>query len=71
MLLEESRPMSPMICFLSMGSDPTPYIESLAKKVENTVRSISMGQGQEIHARKLLDECMQTVSLSWLSLNIC
>ncbi|OAD58895.1 Dynein heavy chain 8, axonemal [Eufriesea mexicana] len=50
----ESRPNTPMICFLSMGSDPTPSIEQLAKKMEIMCKSISMGQGQEVHARKLL-----------------
>ncbi|XP_076677676.1 dynein heavy chain 8, axonemal kl-3 isoform X2 [Andrena cerasifolii] len=50
----ESRPNTPMICFLSMGSDPTPSIEQLAKKLELQCRSISMGQGQEVHARRLL-----------------
>ncbi|XP_018400014.1 PREDICTED: dynein heavy chain 8, axonemal [Cyphomyrmex costatus] len=50
----ESRPNTPMICFLSMGSDPTPNIEQLAKKMEIVCRSISMGQGQEVHARRLL-----------------
>ncbi|XP_067209496.1 dynein axonemal heavy chain 8 [Linepithema humile] len=50
----ESRPNTPMICFLSMGSDPTPSIEQLAKKMEIICKSISMGQGQEVHARRLL-----------------
>ncbi|XP_076166225.1 dynein heavy chain 8, axonemal kl-3 [Ptiloglossa arizonensis] len=50
----ESRPNTPMICFLSMGSDPTPSIEQLAKRLEIVCKSISMGQGQEVHARKLL-----------------
>ncbi|KAG5316447.1 DYH8 protein, partial [Acromyrmex insinuator] len=50
----ESRPNTPMICFLSMGSDPTPHIEQLAKRMELICRSISMGQGQEVHARRLL-----------------
>lgn len=50
----ESRPNTPMICFLSMGSDPTPNIQQLARKMEIPCRSISMGQGQEVHARKLL-----------------
>ncbi|KRT84360.1 hypothetical protein AMK59_1551 [Oryctes borbonicus] len=57
-MLSESRALSPMICFLSTGSDPTPYIEQLAKKVENKCRAISMGQGQEVHARKLLAGAM-------------
>jgi dynein heavy chain len=54
MLLEESDNRTPMICFLSMGSDPTESIEKLAKKMGTTCKPISMGQGQEIHARKLL-----------------
>ncbi|KAL3274756.1 hypothetical protein HHI36_019542 [Cryptolaemus montrouzieri] len=54
----ESRALTPMICFLSIGSDPTPYIEQLAKRQEFKCKSISMGQGQEIHARKLLVEAM-------------
>ncbi|XP_017775151.1 PREDICTED: dynein heavy chain 8, axonemal [Nicrophorus vespilloides] len=57
-MLSESRPLTPMICFLSTGSDPTPYIEQLAKRVENKVKSMSMGQGQEVHARKLLLNAM-------------
>ena len=28
---QESTPLTPMICFLSMGSDPTDNIERLAK----------------------------------------
>ncbi|XP_015430178.1 PREDICTED: dynein heavy chain 8, axonemal [Dufourea novaeangliae] len=50
----ESRPNTPMICFLSMGSDPTTSIQQLAKKKEMVCKSISMGQGQEVHARRLL-----------------
>ncbi|KAK9891390.1 hypothetical protein WA026_014631 [Henosepilachna vigintioctopunctata] len=55
----ESRPLTPMICFLTIGSDPTPYIEQLAKKLEFGCKSISMGQGQEVHARKMLAAAMQ------------
>ncbi|XP_046493196.1 dynein axonemal heavy chain 8 [Neodiprion pinetum] len=51
----ESRPNTPMVCFLSMGSDPTPSIEQLAKKMDIVCKSISMGQGQEVHARKLMN----------------
>ena len=31
---EESDPRTPLICFLSMGSDPTNQIENLAKKLQ-------------------------------------
>ncbi|XP_047526251.1 dynein axonemal heavy chain 8 [Pieris napi] len=51
----ESRPLVPLIGFLAMGSDPTPSIETTAKRLENLCSSISMGQGQEVHARKLID----------------
>nr|CAH7731314.1 unnamed protein product [Callosobruchus chinensis] len=57
-LFNESRPLTPMVCFLSIGSDPTPYIETLAKKLELKSRSISMGQGQEVHARKMMSAAM-------------
>ncbi|CAK1540075.1 unnamed protein product [Leptosia nina] len=51
----ESRPLVPLIGFLAMGSDPTPSIETTAKRMEILCSSISMGQGQEVHARKLID----------------
>lgn len=57
----ESRPLTPMVCFLSIGSDPTPYIEQLAKRLEFRSKSISMGQGQEVHARKLINQATTEV----------
>lgn len=68
-MLIESRALTPLICFLSMGSDPTPNIQLLAKKQETTVEAISMGQGQEIHARKLVAECLLTGG--WTLLQNC
>lgn len=58
---EESTPRAPLICFLSMGSDPTSNIENLAKKLKLECRAISMGQGQEVHARRLLQQCITSV----------
>ncbi|XP_052742928.1 dynein axonemal heavy chain 8 [Bicyclus anynana] len=55
----ESRPLVPLIGYLSMGSDPTPSIETTAKRLECLCSSISMGQGQEVHARKLIDRALQ------------
>lgn len=57
----ESRPLVPLIGFLSMGSDPTPSIEQTAKRLECLCSSISMGQGQEVHARKLIDRALKEV----------
>ncbi|KAI8792083.1 dynein heavy chain 5, axonemal [Biomphalaria glabrata] len=66
---EESHPRAPLICFLSMGSDPTENIERLAKQKGFKCGSISMGQGQDVHARRLL-----SVSMSegrWVLLQNC
>lgn len=57
----ESRPLVPLIGYLSMGSDPTPSIEVTAKRLECLCSSISMGQGQEVHARKLIDRALKEV----------
>ena len=59
----ESNPHVPLICFLSMGSDPTNAIEGLAKKLKLECRAISMGQGQEVHARRLLSQSMTEVGV--------
>ena len=42
---QESDPQTPLVCLLSMGSDPTASIENLAKINKLECRSISMGQG--------------------------
>lgn len=68
-MLEESRPLTPIVCFLSMGSDPTPAIEALAKKNQVKVSAISMGQGQEVHARKLIIQSLEQGS--WVLLQNC
>lgn len=57
----ESRSTTPLICFLSMGSDPSSLIESTAKKMDIPFYSISMGQGQEINAERLLKDCTDNV----------
>ncbi|XP_037128984.1 dynein heavy chain 5, axonemal isoform X2 [Syngnathus acus] len=53
---EESDSRTPMICFLSMGSDPTDSIIALGKRLKIETKYVSMGQGQEVHARKLLQQ---------------
>uniref|UniRef100_A0A6Q2Y0T3 AAA+ ATPase domain-containing protein n=1 Tax=Esox lucius TaxID=8010 RepID=A0A6Q2Y0T3_ESOLU len=55
---EESDRRTPLICFLSMGSDPTDSIIVLGKRLKIETRYVSMGQGQEVHARKLLQQTM-------------
>uniref|UniRef100_A0A8C2TDF0 Dynein axonemal heavy chain 8 n=1 Tax=Coturnix japonica TaxID=93934 RepID=A0A8C2TDF0_COTJA len=66
---KESDPRTPLICFLSMGSDPTIQIDSLARKLKLECRAISMGQGQEYHARKLIQMSMQQGG--WVLLQNC
>ena len=71
----ESDFRTPLICFLSMGSDPTNSIEGLAKKLKLECRSISMGQGQEVHARRLIQQSMASVSsgfcwAGWLAMTL-
>lgn len=55
---EESNPRTPMVCLLSMGSDPTNSIDSLAKRMGIEFRTVSMGQGQDVHARRLMQQFM-------------
>ncbi|CAH8616797.1 unnamed protein product [Heterobilharzia americana] len=68
-MIEESDTATPMTCFLSMGSDPTDNIERLAKKLNLKCGAISMGQGQEVHARRLLSISMQEGR--WVLLQNC
>uniref|UniRef100_A0A8D2M6S3 AAA+ ATPase domain-containing protein n=1 Tax=Zonotrichia albicollis TaxID=44394 RepID=A0A8D2M6S3_ZONAL len=66
---EESDMRTPLICFLSMGSDPTDQINSLSRKLHLECRTISMGQGQEVHARKLVEASMEQGG--WVLLQNC
>ncbi|XP_053918562.1 dynein axonemal heavy chain 8 isoform X2 [Cuculus canorus] len=66
---KESDTRTPLICFLSMGSDPTTQIHSLARKFKLECRTISMGQGQEVHARKFVQMSMQQGG--WVLLQNC
>ena len=55
-LHDEASAYVPMITLLSTGSDPTAKINDLARKRKKSVLGISMGQGQEPAARKLLEQ---------------
>nr|XP_018669928.1 dynein heavy chain 5, axonemal-like isoform X1 [Ciona intestinalis]XP_026692815.1 dynein heavy chain 5, axonemal-like isoform X1 [Ciona intestinalis] len=69
LMYEESDNHTPMICLLSMGSDPTDQIERLAKKLAIRCQAISMGQGQEVHARRLLQQA--TTEGGWVLFQNC
>jgi dynein heavy chain len=66
---QESEKRVPLVCFLSMGSDPTDNIMGLAKKLGLICNAISMGQGQEVHARRLLTQRM--TDGGWILLQNC
>lgn len=66
---DESNNRTPMVGLLSMGADPSSSIEALAKKCKIECRAISMGQGQEVHARRLLTLGIQQGG--WLLLQNC
>ena len=50
--LVEAPERIPFMCVLTPGSDPTELIMALAKKKKKEVLAVSMGQGQEIVARR-------------------
>ncbi|XP_070190341.1 dynein axonemal heavy chain 5-like isoform X2 [Littorina saxatilis] len=65
----ESNKRSPLVGFLSMGSDPTENIERLAKQKGFMIGAISMGQGQDVHARRLMSVSM--AEGRWVLLQNC
>jgi dynein heavy chain len=66
---QESDPKNPMVCLLSPGSDPTASIQHLAKEKKLDCRDISMGQGQEVHARRLVQGSIDNGG--WVLLQNC
>ena len=67
--MEEVNNKTPLLCLLSMGSDPTSQIENLASSRAQEYRQLSMGQGQEEAARTMLVEAMRYGQ--WLMLQNC
>uniref|UniRef100_A0A8B9E3A9 Dynein axonemal heavy chain 8 n=1 Tax=Anser cygnoides TaxID=8845 RepID=A0A8B9E3A9_ANSCY len=59
---EESDQRTPLICFLSMGSDPTIQIDSLARKLK-------LGRKIIIHCLELFN--IQKTNISWVLLQNC
>ena len=68
-LVQEEEKKAPLICLLSTGSDPCSQIESMARLAETEYRQISMGQGQEDSARKMITEAI--LNGHWLMLQNC
>ena len=63
---KETTPHTPVICLLSPGADPTKLIEDLAKRKKIKTLGVSMGQGQEIVARKYISAAV--IDGSWVVL---
>ena len=68
-LMAESNNKTPMIALLSQGSDPTSDIENLSKQYKIPLSIISMGQGQEVHARKYIKQSQ--LDGGWVLLQNC
>ncbi|VDN95862.1 unnamed protein product [Rodentolepis nana] len=65
----EADSKTPLIGLLSMGADPTPSIEQAARKLRINLGIVSMGQGQEVYARRLLKAAVSEGS--WVLLQNC
>lgn len=58
-VVEAAGPDEPIICVISPGADPTSRIHDLARKFKTKCHDVSMGQGQEVVARKCLEIARQ------------
>ena len=68
-LVQEEEKKAPLLCLLTTGSDPAGQVEALARASECEYRQISMGQGQEDSARKMITEAI--LNGHWLMLQNC
>ena len=60
---EESTPRTPMVCLLSMGSDPTTNIENLAKKHRLGECAASLGPGSRVSVSLFFPVLLRSVCL--------
>lgn len=69
--LEDSSNDTPIIFVLSPGADPIAYLKALAvdKGMDKKLESISLGQGQDVIAQRLIDEGSR--SGQWICLQNC
>jgi len=66
---EETEPTKPVLYLLAPGSDPTGSIDELARKRKIPTAKVSMGEEQEIIAKKHIDDAMRDGF--WVILNNC
>ena len=55
----DSKPKKPLIFLLSSGADPTNILLSLGRKLKRELLAVSLGQGQNIVARRNFDTGIQ------------
>lgn len=65
-LWDESQWKTPLLGLLSSGADPTSNIQTLAKKKNIELLIVSMGQGQEILARRYLQQTITNGGWLWI-----
>ena len=68
-VFEETTPTRPVLYLLAPGSDPTGTIDELARKKRISTQKVSMGEEQEIIAKKHIDDAMRDGF--WVILNNC
>eukprot|EP00770_Monocercomonoides_exilis_P005227 MONOS_5201.1-p1 / transcript=MONOS_5201.1 / gene=MONOS_5201 / organism=Monocercomonoides_exilis_PA203 / gene_product=dynein haevy chain 3, outer dynein arm alpha / transcript_product=dynein haevy chain 3, outer dynein arm alpha / location=Mono_scaffold00149:3327-12824(+) / protein_length=3165 / sequence_SO=supercontig / SO=protein_coding / is_pseudo=false len=66
---EETETNIPVLFLLSLGTDPTANVDALSKKMKIPMMLTSMGQGQDVFARRQLQQAMQ--SGAWVMLQNC
>nr|XP_042899545.1 dynein axonemal heavy chain 5 [Parasteatoda tepidariorum] len=66
---QESDSRTPLVCLLSTSGDPSMQVHFFAKKNELEYNAVSMGQGQEVPARRILNKMCKTGG--WVMLQNC
>ena len=68
-MISEADKRTPLLCLLSVGSDPTNQIEQLGRSLNQPYHQLSMGQGQEDAARAMMANGMEKGH--WVMLQNC
>lgn len=59
----------PVIFLLSAGADPTDSIDTLARRKRRDIECVSMGEGQDVVALRVINSA--TANGSWVLLQNC
>lgn len=66
---DDSIPKTPLIFILSPGANPIQFLKNYAREKNVKLNTISLGQGQEKHAKNLITKCRE--SGDWVCLENC